>query len=273
MSIRQPLTNEELFNQAPSIFAQTEIDGLSDRYAFVPTYKIIDTFREAGYFPILSGESRVRKEENEGYQKHFIQFRSLDNLLRPNASQEYADIILVNDHSGKSSFKVILSYWRTICQNMLLVPSHTFVSTSIIHSGFQDNKIQRAIEEVTEYMPKMEEEIETFKSITLSPIEQYALAKAAIDLRFDTNKHQVDPHELLKIHRQEDSETSLWVIFNRIQEGIIRGGVKGKNLETNRNFTSKPINAIDANFSLNQELWSTVKLMADFKTSALPMAA
>jgi len=193
MSIRQPLTNEELFKQSPSIFAETQIEGLSERYAFVPTYKIIETFREAGYFPILSGESRVRKRESEGYQKHFIQFRSLDNLLRPNANEEYADVVLVNDHSGKSAFKVILSYWRTVCQNMLLVPSHTFVSTSIIHSGFQDNKIQTAIQEVTEYMPKMEEEIENFKSINLSPIEQYSLAKAAIDLRFDTKKHKIDP--------------------------------------------------------------------------------
>jgi len=273
MSIRQPLSNKELFKQAPSIFAETQSEGLSDRYAFVPTYKVLDTFREAGYYPILAGESKVRNPDNNGYQKHFIQFRSLDNLLRPDANEEYADTILVNDHSGKSSFKVILSYWRTICQNMLLVPSHTFVSTSIIHSGFQDNKIQNAIQEVTEYIPKMEEEIERFKSITLSPLEQRSLAKAAIDLRFDTKKHKVDPNALLKIHRKEDMETTLWVIFNRLQEGIIRGGIQGKNIETNRSFTSKPINAIDANFSLNQELWSTVKMMADYKSSALPIAA
>ena len=155
---------------------------------------------------------------------------------------------------------------------MLLVPSHTFVSTSIIHSGFQDNKIKNAIQEVIEYIPKMEEEIERFKSITLSPLEQRSLAKVAIDLRFDTKKHKVDPNALLKIHRQEDSDITLWVIFNRLQEGIIRGGIQGKNIETNRSFTSKPINAIDANFSLNQELWSTVKMMADYK-SPLSIAA
>ncbi len=273
MSIRQPLTNEELFQQAPSIFAETQIEGLSDRYAFVPTYKVLDTFREAGYYPILAGETKVRNPDNDGYQKHFIQFRSLDNLLRPNANEEYADIALVNDHRGKSSFKVNLSYWRIICQNMLLVPSHTFVSTSIIHSGFQDNKIQDAIKEVTGYMPQIAEEVEQFKAITLSPIEQRSLATAAIDLRFDTKKHKIEPDELLKIHRAEDSDTSLWTIFNRVQEGIIRGGVKGRSIETGRNFTSKPINAIDANFSLNKELWSTVRMMADFKTSALAIAA
>ena len=273
MSIRQPLTNKELFKQAPSIFAETAIEGLSDRYAFVPTYKVLDTFREAGYYPILAGESKVRNPDNYGYQKHFIQFRSLDNLLRPDATEEYADAILVNDHSGKSSFKVNLSYLRVVCQNMLIVPSHTFVSTSIVHSGFQDNKIQDAIEEVTSFMPQMEEEIKRFKALDLSSIEQYSLAKAAVDLRFDTKKHQINPRELLKIQREEDNDSSLWTVFNRIQEAVIRGGVKGKNTETGRNFTSKPINAIDANLSLNKELWSTVKMMADFKTSASPIAA
>lgn len=261
-----PLTNEELYAHAPSIFAEKPIDGVTDRYAFVPTHTILDTFREAGYYPIMASESNVRNQENLGYQKHIIQFRSLDNLLRPNAVEEYADIVLTNSHNRTSSFKVDLAYWRLVCSNMLIVPSHTFVSTSIIHSGFQNHKIQNAIEEVTSYIPMMEQEISTFKQIRLSTIEQRSLANAAIDLRFDTKRHLIDPEELLNVHRDADSDNSLWIIFNRIQEAIIRGGVKGRNMETGRNFTSKSINAIDTNFSLNKELWSTVKTMARLKS-------
>ncbi len=261
-----PLTNEELYAQAPSIFAETPIEGVSDRYAFVPTHTVLNTFREAGYYPIMASESKVRNQENLGYQKHIIQFRSLDNLLRPNANEEYADIILTNAHNRTSSFKVDLSYWRLVCSNMLIVPSHTFVSNSIIHSGFQKHKISNAIEEVVSYMPSMEQEISLFKQIQLSDNEQHSLANAAIDLRFDTKKHFIDTDELLAIHREEDADSSLWTTFNRIQEAIIRGGIKGRNMETGRNFTSKPINAIDTSFSLNKELWSTVKTMARLKS-------
>ncbi len=266
MSALNPLTNNELYAHAPSIFADEPAEGVSIRYAFVPTYTILDTFREAGYYPIMASESNIRNEENRGYQKHIIQFRSLDNLLRPNSAEEYADIVLTNSHNRTSSFKVDLAYWRLVCSNMLIVPSHTFVSNSIIHSGFQDTKIGDAIEEVTSYMPAMEKEIATFKQISLSDTEQRSLANAAIDLRFDTKKHLINPNELLAIHRQEDADSSLWTTFNRIQEAIIRGGVKGKNMESGRNFTSKPINAIDTNFSLNKELWSTVTTMARLKT-------
>ena len=121
-------------------------------------------------------------------------------------------------------------------------------------------------------MPAMEQEIATFKQIVLSEMEQKSLANAAIDLRFDTKKHLIDPHELLAVHRQEDSDSSLWTTFNRIQEAIIRGGIKGKNMETGRNFTSKSINAIDTNFSLNKELWSTVKTLARLKSIEPSMA-
>ncbi len=271
MSIMHPLTDDELFKQAPSIFAETPINGVSDKYAFVPTYTVLNTFRNAGYYPVMASESKIRNEENRGYQKHIIQFRNLDNLLMPNALEEYADIVLTNSHNRTTSFKVDLAYWRLVCSNMLIVPSHTFVSNSIIHSGFQEVKISDAIEEVTSYMPTMEQEISTFKQIQLSHMEQRSLAVAAVSLRFDTKKHLVDPNELLTIHRQEDADSSLWTTFNRIQEAIIRGGVKGKNIETGRNFTSKPINAITANFSLNKELWSTVKTMARLK-SIEPMA-
>lgn len=260
------LTNTQLKAAAPSIFSETPIEGVSDKYAFVPTYSVLDTFREAGYYPIMASESKVRNQENLGYQKHIIQFRSLDNLLRPDSSEEYADIVLTNSHNRTSSFKVDLAYWRLVCGNMLIVPSHSFISNSIIHSGFKDEKILHAIEEVTAYMPSIQEEIEHFKQIELTTREQRSLASAVIDFRFDASKHDVHPDELLTIQRYEDADSSLWTIFNRIQEAIIRGGIKGKNMETGRNFTSKAIKAIDANFSLNKELWSTVKTMANLKS-------
>jgi hypothetical protein len=268
-----PLTDAQLRAAAPSIFAETPIDGVSDRYAFVPTHSVLETFRTAGYYPIMASESKVRNSENYGYQKHIIQFRSIDNLLRPDAKEEYADIILTNSHNRSSSFIVDLSYWRIVCANMLVIPSHTFVQHSIIHSGFNLSKVSTAINEVVSYMPKMEQEIEKFKSIYLSELEQHSLAKAAIDIRFDTDIQKVETQELLYVQREEDDNASLWSVFNRIQESIIRGGVRGSNRSTGRAFTSKPITAIDTNLKLNKELFSTVQMIADLKSPSYLMAA
>ena len=270
----KPLNNEELLKAAPSIFSENPIEGVSSRYAFVPTYSVLDTFREAGYYPIMASESKVRNNENnQGYQKHIIQFRSLDNLLRPNSNEEYADIVLTNSHNRTSSFIVDLAFFRIICSNMLVVPSHSFSHHSIVHSGFNISKVNTAINEVTAYMPKIKSEIEKFKSIRLSLLEQYSLANAAIDIRFDKQLHDVNAKEFLKITRDEDEMPTLWNVFNRVQEAMIRGGAKGINKETGKSFTSKAITAIDANIKLNKELFETVQNMASLKLAPFQMAA
>ena len=270
----KPLSNEELLKAAPSIFSETPIEGVSSRYAFVPTYSVLDTFREAGYYPIMASESKVRNNENnQGYQKHIIQFRSLDNLLRPNSNEEYADIVLTNSHNRTSSFIVDLAFFRIICSNMLVVPSHSFSHHSIVHSGFNISKVNTAINEVTAYMPKIKSEIEKFKSIRLSLLEQYSLANAAIDIRFDKQLHDVNAKEFLNITRDEDEMPTLWNVFNRVQEAMIRGGAKGINKETGKSFTSKAITAIDANIKLNKELFATVQNMASLKLAPFQMAA
>ncbi|MFY9104471.1 DUF932 domain-containing protein [Aliarcobacter cryaerophilus] len=263
----KPLSNEELFNIAPSIFSEKPIEGVSDKYAFVPTFKLLDTFRNAGYYPIKAGESKVRDEASEGYQKHIIQFRSLENLLRPNAKDEYEDIVLTNSHNRTSSFIVDLAVFRIVCSNMLVVPSKSFVHTSIVHVGFTEQKVKNAIKEVTSYMPKIKEEVAKFKSIYLTSAEEQMLANAAIDIRFDTNTHYIEAKELLKVNYEEDYVSTLWSAYNRIQEAMIRGGVKMKNLVTGKNFTSKAINGIDATIKFNKELFEIVQNVALLKTN------
>lgn len=272
MSVR-PLSNEQLRAQAPSIFSETPIEGVSEKYAFVPTYAVLDTFRHAGYYPIMAGESRVRNHENKGYQKHIIQFRSLEHLLRPHANEEYADIVLTNSHNRTSSFSVDLAIFRLVCANMLVVPSHTFSHHSIIHAGFNFEKVHMAIDEVTSHMPRIQEEIEVFKAIELSVAEQHSFAKAALDIRFDKEVHSVDFKEVLQIQRDEDEAPTLWNVFNRVQEAMIRGGIKGTNKVTGKTFTSKAITAIDANLKINKELFATAQMIADLKAPSLQIAA
>jgi hypothetical protein len=156
---------------------------------------------------------------------------------------------------------------------MLIVPSHSFQHHSIIHSGFQEHKIGTAINEVVSFMPAMEKKIELFKSINLSAAEQKSLAKAAIDIRFDTDIHHIAEDELLQIHRTEDEDPTLWNVFNRVQESIIGGGIRGYNRKTGRNITSKAITAIDTRLKLNKELWSITDMIASYKEPHLALAA
>ena len=78
----KPMSDEELFKAAPSIFADSPIDSVSSQYHFVKTSKILNIFREAGYYPILAGEAKSHSKNGQPYVKHLIQFRSIENLLK-----------------------------------------------------------------------------------------------------------------------------------------------------------------------------------------------
>ena len=77
----------------------------------------------------------------------------------------------------------------------------------------------------------------------------------------------------MTVQRDEDEAPTLWNVFNRVQEAIIRGGIKGSNKVTGKTFTSKAITAIDANLKINKELFATAQMIADLKAPSHMLAA
>ena len=264
----KPMSNEELFQAAPSIFSDSPIESVSSQYHFVKTSDILDVFRnEAGYFPILAGESKSRSEKGQPYVKHIIQFRSLENLLKAPKNGLYYDIAVKNSHNLTSAFTLELSCFRHVCSNTLTVSSDQLMYRRIIHKGFQASKVKRAIEEIINYIPTVEKEFEAMKNTTLTDVESLALSKAVIGFRFDINKHYINPKELLTINRDEDSEPTAFNIYNRIQESIINGGVKLKHKITQKITTSKVISSIDDQIKLNKNLHKTMQNLIYLKSN------
>ena len=143
----------------------------------------------------------------------------------------------------------------------------------IIHKGFQNSKITRAIEEMVNYIPTVEKEIEQMKQLTLNEVEAVALAKTAIDIRFDSLKHDINPKELLIINREEDSIPTAFNIYNRVQESIINGGLELKDKLTQKVIKSKSITAIDEKIRLNKQLYKTMQNLISLKSQSYQMAA
>ena len=56
----EALTNDVLQLEAPSIFAQGPMTGLSRRYTFVPTTDIIAGLREKAWLPVHVEQQRAR---------------------------------------------------------------------------------------------------------------------------------------------------------------------------------------------------------------------
>ena len=267
------MSDEELFKASPSIFADSPIDSVSSQYHFVKTSRILKTFREAGYYPILCGESKSRSKDGQPYVKHLIQFRSLENFLKVPKDGLYYDICIRNSHNLTSSFTLELACFRLVCSNLLTIATDQLMYRKIIHKGFQNSKIARAIEEMVNYIPTVEKEIEQMKQLTLNEVEALALSKTAIDIRFDSTKHDINPQELLTINREEDSIPTAFNIYNRLQESIINGGIKLKSKVNQKIITSKSVTAIDEKIKLNKQLYKTMQNFMSLKSQSYQIAA
>jgi len=261
----KPLSNDMLLNSAPSIFASTPFFEVSDKYAFIPTIDVVEMFRANSWYPIEAKENFVRISANQGYQKHLIRFRHINDFLTK--KDEAIEIVLTNSHNRTSSFIIQAGVFRFICGNGLVVANSLFEKRSIRHIGFKEIAVKKSIEQIVANIDKINNKIALYKQIELNPTEQLSLAKVAKEIRFKPYQ-EVEISNLLQSHRKEDNANDLWRVFNRLQENSIRGGVKGKNIITGRNFTSKPIKSIDSLISINEKLFDLTDKFTLIKLSA-----
>lgn len=231
----------------------------SDRYAFVPTTAVIDVLKQNGWEIRQAVEVRARGERR-GYQKHMIQFRNALNSV-PLAESTTPEIVLVNSHQGSSSFQLMLGMFRGFCSNGMIFGSAT-ETYRVKHVGYTDEKVAQALAGVLKDTPKMAEAIDRFRTINLDREQQRAYAQAAIELRFDGEKFAVEPDRVLATRRIEDNRNDLWTTFNRVQENIIKGGVRARTTDGRRT-TARAIGSIDENVRLNRALWTLTEKMAE----------
>jgi hypothetical protein len=253
---RAELTNEELRIQAPAIFAAQPIQGVTERYTFLPTAVIVDELRSNGWAPVNVEEQRVRLENKRGFQKHLIRFQRKDIISKVG---EYApEIALLNSHDRSSAYQIHAALFRFVCNNGLMVADTVFNHISIRHSGHETNEVLQASFEMLAKIPVLTEKVEMFKARILTPAEALQFAKSAIELRYETEA-PIGPEKLLAAHRREDQGNDLWSVFNRVQENLVHGGQKDYS-RTNQNGDWHPrtraITGLDKGVKINKELWA-----------------
>jgi len=103
-----------------------------------------------------------------------------------------------------------------------------------------------------------------------------AFATAALQLRFDEKIQEgealpIVADDYLAVRRNEDRGNDLWKTFNRIQEGVIKGGQKytlppAKGQRRERRMEVRPVQGIDQNTALNRALWRLADELKRIKT-------
>ncbi|EBD6545324.1 DUF945 domain-containing protein, partial [Salmonella enterica] len=189
------------------------------------------------------------------YTKHMLRLRRAGQIT----GQQVPEIIILNSHSGESSFQLLPGVFRSVCTNSL-VCGQSFGEIRVPHRGDIVGKVIEGAYEVLGVFDRVEEKRETMQSLLLPPPAQQALAKAALTYRFGEEHQPVTTTQILTPRRYEDRKDDLWSVFNRIQENLLKGGLPGRTAKGKRSRT-RAINGIDGDVKLNRALWVMAEQM------------
>src|SRR5271168_4928730 len=93
----RPLSNEEIKEIAPSAFALQPWHAQSERYTFIPTSRVIDGMRDAGFLPYSARQAGTRIPGKGEFTKHIIRFRPADATLSQ-VGDTAVETVLTNSH-------------------------------------------------------------------------------------------------------------------------------------------------------------------------------
>jgi hypothetical protein len=264
------LSEATLRRVTPSLFALEPHHSRSDRYAYIPTWEIIEGLAEEGFKPVFAAQAHTRDLSKRGYTKHLVRFRRESDIVT--GKSEVPEIVTLNSHGGESRFQMFNGVFRGICLNSN-VYGDVHDDIRLRHSGKLVEDVTEAAFRLVKSFDKVMGQVEEWKGVRLSGDEQHAFAESAAVLRLGPPvegqpQRLIDASEFNTVRRDEDRAPDLWTTFSRVQENVIAGGAEGELVSPNgrrRRTTTRPVNGIDMSVSLNRALWTLGERMAELK--------
>lgn len=251
------LSIQEIKAMAPQAFAETAKPGVSQKYSFLPTSRIIEDMDRLGWKVSAARAGKYRNPDNKGYGNHYIGFFHPDIFIKDanGEIEAYPQIVVFNSHTGRGSFRFEMGIFRIVCSNGLVIKSTDMGSFQLKHTGYTFEELQVLITAAVERMPEIAGKINEFGHRIMSSSEQRAFAKAAFALRSDRALTPNELEDFIAPRRKEDEGDSLWLVLNRIQESVIRGGSLAEPGKKKGKKAFKGIKNLHRDFKINQELW------------------
>ena len=267
-----PISKQELQERVPAIFAEQPYATCSEKYRFVSTWQFLEALAEEGFFPYKAAQATPKAEDRLGYAKHIINLRRSDMI----GQREAQELIFVGSADKTSGTVLLGGVFSFSCANGLCVGS-MIQEQRFTHLGHNDtDRVIEGAYTVLNQFDEVGQYIDEWKGTRLTGAEQEAYATSALALRYGTEEERegkpypIQPYQILRAKRSEDMTPTLWNTFNKVQEHLVKGGVKGistSDTGQRRRSTTRPVNSISDNVRLNRALWDLTTKMAELKVT------
>src|SRR5260221_6930798 len=117
------LSLEAVRARAPAAFADSALEGLSSKYTFIPTARVLAGLMSAGFVPVDARQTSTRSA-SPLHARHVIRLRrryetvSLEDRSIP-------EVVFLNSHDGGSRYIARIGIFRDVWCNRAIAPPGT----------------------------------------------------------------------------------------------------------------------------------------------------
>lgn len=257
--------NAELIKaQAPSVFTMTRHPTrTSDRYIHIPTPDVLDMFEREGWITVKAAQARSRGEDGRAYDTHTLRLRHVSSLLDGalKVNDTFPEIVWRNSHNGGRTAQMLSGLFRLACSNGMVVSMGDVMAKRFRHSG--DNVMEAVLENgvwVVKQAQSAQNASKKMSTIMMSKAQQLTFVHQ-ISEAIAGDKMRFPLEQLLAVRRDEDAKDTLWNVFNRAQENVMRGGMNLTS-ENGRPSRSRAIVNADRDIKINAAMWAVAEKWA-----------
>ena len=217
------------------------------RYNMIETKPFLDLFQFKGFQVQTIKCATTRKEQWLGHEKHRI------TLAHPDFSGNIGSptIQLINSSNGSSQFELLLGFLTKVCSNGATL-SREHWHYQVRHIGKNNLDITQLTDSIFQGFEVVSSQVNKMHSKTLPIYDQWKMAEYAIGLKWENKDIPFPISSMLKGYRLEQEDSTVWNIYNRVQENLIRGFEYQSGKRTRK---TRAVKSVNADTTLNQKLW------------------
>ena len=253
-NLQKFLTEDEIRQRCPLVFATSPTnDKVSEKYTVANTYTVIQDMEKLGWKVVRAAQRKATKKSSGRFSYHMVALQNPDIKItkQVDGGEEsvecFPQIILTNSHDGLSCFQFRVGLYRCICSNGLVISDAELSEFKIRHIYYSFENLRAVVGRILEALPSKVERMSQMSNVLLSEDQKLDFAKKALSIRKGVKEEelQMDKEtykDLLTPVREEDEGSSLWNVYNVLQEKIVKGGYttaeEGKKARKVRKVTS-----------------------------------
>jgi len=193
----------------------------TDKYQGIETASVIEGLSRRGWVIDTASQRRSRNKTKQRESYHVAKLSHPDYKI----GDDNVNLVLINSNDGSSMFEVRLGIFRLACSNGLIVGNNIMEPMKIPHRGWLSSV---SLELIDMYLATSYTKISVYveKLLRVNMTEEDKLSYALDAFNYKHSDEKIQPYslyELLDVERKEDNGDSAWVVYNRVQEHLIKG--------------------------------------------------